>query len=113
MTTPSMADQRATFLWNRWNEQKEQVELLLNGTSDEQCSAAHATLFAIENELRCTMHASVLALAAVLVTQIESEAPEDVRGLNRAALAAIRPQVVGTIAEIADRVLAGKGEPRS
>jgi hypothetical protein len=29
MTTPSMADQRATFLWNRWNEQKEQVELLL------------------------------------------------------------------------------------
>jgi hypothetical protein len=66
LTSP--ADQCALFLWNRWTEQKEQIELLLNGASDEQCSAAHATLFAIENdELRCAMHASVLALAAVLV----------------------------------------------
>jgi hypothetical protein len=102
----SLADQRALHLWRRWNEQKEQVELLLNGTNHEQCSAAHGTLFAIENELRCAMPASVLALAAVLVTQIEGDVPEDVPGLNRAALAAIRPQLVDVIAEDADRVMA-------
>jgi hypothetical protein len=37
------------------------------------------------------------------MVEIEGDAPEDVPGLFRAALAAIRPQLVGKIAEAADR----------
>jgi hypothetical protein len=49
---------------------------------------------------------SVLALAAVLIGAVKSNDAEPLRGLNRASLAAIRPQLVGAIAEDADRVLA-------
>jgi len=38
---------------------------------------------------------------------------EDVEGLNRAALAAIRPQLIDAIAEEADRVLTGHEEARA
>jgi hypothetical protein len=52
----------------------------------------------------------VLALGAVLMVEIERDEPENVPGLNRAALAAIRPQLVGAIAADADRVLAKRSE---
>jgi hypothetical protein len=42
--------------------------------------------------------------------EIEGDAPEDVPGLHRASLVAIRPQLVGAIAEAADRVLVGARE---
>jgi len=45
----------------------------------------------------------VLALGAALVIEIEDEESEDIPGLYRAALAAIRPQLSGAIAEAADR----------
>jgi hypothetical protein len=38
---------------------------------------------------------------------------ERVPRIYRAALAAIRPQLIGAIAEDADRMLAEEGEPRS
>ena len=57
-------------------------------------------------ELDKRMGASVLALGAVLIIAIEGDGAETTFGLNRAALAAIRPQLVGAIAEAADRVLA-------
>jgi hypothetical protein len=46
---------------------------------------------------------SVLALGAVLIMEINFD---HIAGLNSAALAAIRPQLVGMIAEDADRALA-------
>jgi hypothetical protein len=102
------ADCRAADLWAHWREQKERCEQLedLPNDSEERCTAAHKTLFAIENELRLDFHASVVALAATLVVQIDREEAEDVEGLHLASLAAIRPQLVGAIAEDADRVLA-------
>ena len=41
---------------------------------------------------------------------IEIRNPEDVDGLKRASLSALRPQLVGAIAEDADRVLAEEKE---
>jgi hypothetical protein len=61
--------------------------------------------------LQADIGASVHALAAVLVVQIkQDEDREDVPGLWRASLAVIRPQIVGAIAEAADRVLARETE---
>lgn len=51
---------------------------------------------------------SVLALGAVLVIEIEDspiDGDEDVPGLHRACLAAIRPQLVGTILEHAGAMI--------
>ena len=48
---------------------------------------------------------SRLALAAVLMVAIYDGSDEAVPGLNRASLAAIRPQLVGAIAEDADQTL--------
>jgi hypothetical protein len=42
----------------------------------------------------------------VLIIQITDQWSEEITGLNRAALIAIRPQLIGTIAEDADLVLA-------
>jgi hypothetical protein len=55
--------------------------------------------------LRTTAAKTMFALAAVLVVE-NGVADEDVPGLLRATLAAIRPQISGPIAEDADRVLA-------
>jgi hypothetical protein len=49
----------------------------------------------------------------VLVIEIGDEDREDVPGLWRASLAAIRPQLVGAIAEDADRVLVENKEART
>jgi hypothetical protein len=50
--------------------------------------------------------ASTLALGAVLIAAVMDKSAEPVKGMNRASLRAIRPQLVGAIAEAADRVLA-------
>ena len=62
--------------------------------------------FAIEKLLQADIGASVHALAAVLVIEINERLCEEVDGLQKASLAAIRSQLVGAIAEDADRVLA-------
>jgi hypothetical protein len=55
---------------------------------------------------------SVLALAAVLVIEHKDDWPdsEEVSGLRLASLRAIRPQLVGAVAEDADSVLASVKE---
>ncbi len=47
---------------------------------------------------------------AILAVQIYCHEPQDVPGLQEASLAAVRPKLVGAIAEYADRVLAQDGE---
>jgi hypothetical protein len=103
----SRADERAELNWLKYREQKE----LWLGLSEETAKAQRETTgrlwLAIEKVLRSDIGASMQALAAVLMIQIEDdESNEDVPGLYRASLRAIRPQVVGLIAEAADRVLA-------
>jgi hypothetical protein len=64
--------------------------------------------YALQSEMRTSVH----ALACVLMIQIDEggEEYEEVPGLWGASLAAIRPQLVGAIAEDADRVLASVKE---
>jgi hypothetical protein len=57
----------------------------------------------LEDKFEEHLGTSVLALAAILMIWIGDEPRE---GLHRACLAAIRRQLVGAIAEDADRVLA-------
>jgi hypothetical protein len=64
----------------------------------------------VEDAMRAEIRTSVQALGAVLIIQIHDQWSEEVDGLNRASLAAIRPQLVGAIAEDADRVL-GDAKP--
>jgi hypothetical protein len=105
------ADQRALLLWDRYNEQKGNCEQLESGPATQaQCQASYEALFAVEHLLQADIAVSLHALAAVLVIEIGDEDREDVPGLWRASLAAIRPELVGAIAEAADRVLA-KDEP--
>lgn len=74
----------------------------------KRSDAAQNAVCAVETKLDELIGASVLALGGVLVMEISAgrEDAEDIPGLYRAALAAIRPQLVGAIAEDADRVLA-------
>jgi hypothetical protein len=65
----------------------------------------------IEKAIRKHGEASVLALGASLVIGIHADDEEEnVLAAYRASLRAIRPQLVGAIAEDADRVLAEKYE---
>ena len=63
----------------------------------------------VEDALRAQMGELVFALAAVLMVE-NGVAEEDVPGLLRATPAAIQPQISGTIAEDADRVLAAQDD---
>jgi hypothetical protein len=68
----------------------------------------------IEDTIRKHVGTSVLALAASLVIGIKADDDEDdVLQAYRASLRAIRPQLVGAIADDADRVLAEDEEKRS
>jgi hypothetical protein len=103
----SAADERALILWDRYNEQKGNRERLESGPATQaQCQASFDVHFAIEKLLQADIGASVHALAAVLVIEINERLCEEVDGLQKASLAAIRSQLVGAIAEDADRVLA-------
>jgi hypothetical protein len=70
-----------------------------------RCDAANEAVAGVENEFDQYLRTSVLALACVLMIAIE-DGCEDIEGLNRAALAAIRPLLSSAIAQDADRVLA-------
>jgi hypothetical protein len=68
-------------------------------------------VFDIEKAIRKHAEASVLAVAASLVIGIQADDEEEnVLAAYRAALRALRPQLVGAIAADADRVLAEKYE---
>jgi hypothetical protein len=73
----------------------------------DRVDAAWDLIGEVETALEAHVSETVLGLAAV--TMVESlNTKEDVPGLLRATLAAIRPQLVGPIAEDADRVLAAE-----
>jgi hypothetical protein len=100
----SATDRRVLDLWQRY--QKLQADLEGGDASDEM----GAEFCAIQAKIDEHLETSVLALACVLIGEICDKSDEAIPGLNQAALAAIRPQLVGAIAEHADRVLAEKSE---
>jgi hypothetical protein len=100
----SPADWRAEVLWLRYREQRELCDWLPDETTKKE--QAHRELFAIEEALRADVSESVNALACTIMIEIADETPEEISGLHRTSLAAIRPQLIGGIAEAADRVLA-------
>ena len=93
-------------LWGQYRAQKDLCDRLLETGTEEECEAAHKALHRFESALRADISWSVEALAAVLIIEIEDASPEEVDGLHRAALRAIRPQLVSEIGEAADRMLA-------
>lgn len=102
----SNADQLALLLWKSHREQKVRFERI-GSTDTDKGQAAWDLLMDLEHVLHSNVRASVHALAASLIIEIEdNESGEDVPGLWRGSLSAIRPQLVGAIAEAADRVLA-------
>jgi hypothetical protein len=78
----------------------------------ERSDDANDAFLAVEKKIEEQIGASVLALAGVLIEAIDGNLDEDIPGLYRAALAAIRPRLVSVIAEDADRVLAAANEGR-
>ena len=77
---------------------------------DEALDAAFKVRRTVELELEKLMQSSDLATAAVLMVEIKLDNGEDVPGLQRASLRALRPRLVGAIAEDADRVLSQSSE---
>ncbi len=72
---------------------------------DNALEAAFRVRSAVELQLEKLIDFSDLAAAAMLIVEIGYDNGEDVPGLQRAALRALRPRLVGAIAEDADRVL--------
>ena len=69
--------------------------------------AASSALSNVESEIESHAEGSVLALAGSLMVELRVDGEEEgVMRLYRLSLAAIRPQLVGVIAEDADRMLA-------
>jgi hypothetical protein len=102
---------RALIEWGgRVLEQEAEMERAGLDEHDERLGEAYSLIRDVEDTLRERMGESVLALAAVLVAEIDLEEPEDVPGLAAASLAAIRPQISGPIAEDADCALAARDE---
>jgi hypothetical protein len=109
--TLSQADQRTLLLWDRYREQKVRWNELAGGADNPEEEAAWRLLMDIEHVLHADIGASTHAVAASLIIEIEdNESDEDVRGLWRGSLVAIRPQLVGSIAQDVDRALAEKIE---
>lgn len=98
----------AEFAERRRQQESEHRRLGLDVLSSRH-DVAWGAVADVENELDQHLGASVLALAAVLIVAIHDDC-EEIEGLNRAALAAIRPQLTGAIAEDADRALAAEDE---
>jgi hypothetical protein len=109
----SSVDSRAEGLWLRYREQRELRDRLPDETTEEEQERARRELFAIEGALRADISESVNALACTIMIEIANETPEEIPGLHRAALAAIRSQLTGGIAEAAGRVLAQKTKERA
>ncbi len=92
----SQANERAELNWAKYRELKKHRAEWTTAVRPVEC--------ALQAEIRT----SVYALASVLIIQINEgeENCEEVPDLWSASLAAIRPQLVGAIAEAADRELA-------
>jgi hypothetical protein len=109
----SPADQRALLLLSRWREQKDAWERLANrpeGT-EETCEAGYDRIMAVEHVLQSDLvdSGSMQAAGALLSIEIEdTEDTEPFAGLYRGLLRAIRPYLLGAIAEAADRALVRK-----
>jgi hypothetical protein len=74
---------------------------------NDRIDHAYDLLHAVEHEIKALAPTSVLALGGHLIIELEADDDEDhVIRSYRAGLTAIRPQLVGAIAEDADRVLA-------
>jgi hypothetical protein len=84
-----------------WEAKREQLDV--EEALNERSEVAYEALNDVEDKFEEHIGASVLALAAILMIWIGDEPRE---GLHRAVISAIRPQLVGTIAEDTDRVLA-------
>lgn len=86
--------------------QEQKIETARTGYSDlaARSDARWGKVAKIEDEIEGHVGSSVLALAATFLIRIELD--EGALGTDRATLAAIRPQLVGPIAEDVDRVLA-------
>jgi hypothetical protein len=80
----------------------------------DRSEACCRTIIDIEKAIEKHAEASVLAVAASLVIRIELDDDEDyVLQTYRASLWALRPQLIGAMAEDADRVLAQNEEASS
>jgi hypothetical protein len=116
LSSLSPVDRRVLDLWRRRAKLNAIVDRLLgldDDASGERCDQAGNASSDVLGEIDKHIGASVLALAAVLMVAIHDKSDEAIAGLNHAALAAIRPQLAGAIAEDADRVLAEDVEART
>ena len=113
-TTLSAVDRRVLDLWRQHAELKAIYDHNINSRMAREYSADWANLCNALNDIKAKLAkhfgTSVLALGAILTLWIDDEL---YKGLNRASLRAIRPQLVGAIAEAADQVLAEDEEARA
>ena len=102
----SAVDHRVLDLWRRRARLSAIVDRLYE-LDDDRCAEAAYAKCDVERIIAEYIGASILALGGFLITDIGLD-DDDERVLRayRASLAAIRPQLVGAIAEDADRVLA-------
>ena len=108
-------DEHVNKLWTLRRERKSAFEQLAHSSegTEEACEAAYEEVRSIEIVLESELKAlgCIHALGAVLLTEIEDNQDQEAfAGLYRGALRAIRPHLVGAIAEDADRTLAQKTE---
>jgi hypothetical protein len=85
------------------HSERERVGLARSG--DPRINQAFDLLHTVAHKIEALIPASVLALGAHLIHEIEADDEDHVIRSHRASLAAIRPQLVGAIAEDADRTL--------
>lgn len=105
------ADERAVLLVGRWRETKQAWDLLASSPegTEKACERAHDLIIANEHVLQGDLveFGSMQTAGALLSIEIEdSEDGEIFRGFYRGMLRAIRPHLLGTIAEAADLALA-------
>jgi hypothetical protein len=123
--TLSESDRRAVTPWHRRRklfEIRDRFEKKKAGGRGQPCAReplAYCSqrsddcgyfLGAVEEEINDLLNASTLALGASLIVAHLDCGNEHLRPLFRAALAAIRPQLIGAIAEDADRALVEDGQ---
>lgn len=95
----------------RMNEQKAEDERVGYSRLKKRSETGWSKVVDLEDAIIDHTEASVLVLGASLVIGIQdNDEEENVLAAYRASLRVIRPQLVGAIAEDADRVLAQAGE---
>jgi hypothetical protein len=93
----------------RVRQQKAEQERVGYAQAAKRAEATYDLRFAVEEEIKFHSKASVLALGAIIMVELD-DADEHVQETYRAALAAIRPALVDAIAQDADRVHAPADE---